>query len=79
MDEDDVHSVLRERHLIGRSTRHEMAVEFFKAIVKKIDNDEIIGPGWVQITTNKGDLPLVHLLGDLLGDGGHYKVRFGMS
>ena len=52
-----------------------MALEFFKVIAKKTGNDDIIGPAWLEITTNAGELPLVHLL----GDGGHYKVRFGMS
>jgi hypothetical protein len=52
-----------------------MAFEFFKAIAQRTGNDEIIGPAWLAITTNTGELPLVHLQ----GDGGYYKVRFGMS
>ena len=50
----------------------QMTLEFFKALIPRIENDELCGLAPLKITTTSGLLPLLKFT----GDGGDYRVQF---
>lgn len=49
--------------------------EFAKAINANLANDDIVAIARLKVTTSSGNLNLLHMW----GDGGYYRVRFGMA
>jgi hypothetical protein len=50
----------------------QMTLEFFNALLPRIENDELCGLAPLKITTTSGLLPLLKFT----GDGGDYRVQF---
>lgn len=50
----------------------QMTLEFIKALIPRIENDDLCGIAPLKITTTSGLLPLLQFT----GDGGMYRVQF---